>query len=117
MFFSRRHSNITRRTAAWLLMLVCVWMGTVGVLHHTETFAVASHGLAGMHRQTAAAPGDICAACEWTQGLQGRTLAVCRVQAPLFLSHTRRSIAVPSVITCTLPDRSPRAPPISSLFC
>ncbi len=117
MIFSRRHSNITRRATAWLLMLVCAWMGTAGVLHHTETLAVAGHGPAGLHRQTAAAPLDTCAACEWTQGLQGRTLSVCRVQVPLFAAYWRRCTVVPSIIALTLPSRASRAPPTSTTFC
>ena len=75
---------------AWFLLLVCFWMGSGGVLHHTEAASsgcVGSHGPSGLHRATAAAPADTCAACEWTQGLQGRTLSVLRVSVPLFVLH------------------------------
>jgi len=113
----RPQQNKSRRVTAWLLMLVCAWMGTAGVLHHTETLAVPGHGAAGLHRQTAAALVDSCAACEWTQGLQGRTLSVSRVQVPLLAVYARLQTAVPRLSTRTLPRRSSRAPPIPTAFC
>lgn len=61
-------------------------MGSGGVLHHTEEQASARAGSlrpSGLHRPAVALLADSCAACEWTQGLQGRTLAVLRVSAPL----------------------------------
>jgi hypothetical protein len=114
MHRSHRQLNKTRRVTAWLLMLVCAWLGTGGVLNHTEEFATPpGHAAASLHGQTAAAPGDACAACEWTQGLQGRTLAVFRLPAPLFLLRLRLPAAAPRLAAHASPYRASRAPPVS----
>jgi hypothetical protein len=102
---------------AWLLLLVCAWMGTGGVLHHTEEGAAwPSRVSASTVHHAAVVPDDICAACEWTQGLQGRTASVCRVEFPLFLLHPRRQSIAALLIDRAPQSGSSRAPPVSS-FC
>jgi hypothetical protein len=120
MFRSHLQMNKMRRITAWLLMLVCVWMGTGGVLNHTDdelTGQFVPKAASTLHRQTAAAPQDTCAACEWTQGLLGRTLSVCRVQLPLFHLPPRLHSALPLFLARPLRLRPSRAPPIPSTFC
>ncbi|MGI4792437.1 MAG: hypothetical protein ACRYFS_26720 [Janthinobacterium lividum] len=119
MFRFRLQSHTTRRITAWLLILICAWMGSGGVLNHTESEFTAKptpRTAASLHRQ-AAVPVDTCAACQWTQGLQGRTLTVFRVQFPLFHRHLRLASALTLVIARSIRHRSSRAPPVSSYFC
>ena len=116
--------NISRRATAWLLLLVCAWMGTGGVLHHTEAEGasrpvsqVASRLLpAALHHLTAV-PHDTCAACEWTQGLLGRTLSFSPISFLLSPLPSRPRPALPALIARATPRRSSRAPPASSAFC
>jgi len=124
MLCLRSQPNIYRRATAWLLLLVCAWMGTGGVLHHTEAEGAArpvsqaaSHLLPAALHHLAAAPNDTCAACEWTQGLQGRTLAVPHVSFPLFSFTPRLHSALPALLARTPRCRPSRAPPVSSAFC
>lgn len=89
-------------------------------MHHTEegTFGLlrshssALHSPGSIHRLVAAAPADMCAACEWTQGLLGRTVAVCHVQMPLLLLRPRAIELTPAPPRRVLRLRSPRAPPV-----
>jgi hypothetical protein len=117
MFRCSPQPNIRQRFTAWLLLLVCAWMGTGGVLHHTEEGAAWPSRVAAstVHHSTVV-PDDTCAACEWTQGLQGQPLSVCRVEVPLFLLHPRRQFAAARIIACTATHCPARAPPVSS-FC
>ncbi len=120
MFRCSSQPNNRRRITAWLLLLVCAWMGTGGVLHHTEaegTARVAQTKAASSLHHSAAAPNDTCAACEWTQGLQGRTLSVCRVPFPLFSLPSRPRPMLPALMARPLRSRPSRAPPISSISC
>jgi hypothetical protein len=99
------------RATAWFLILLCAWMGTDGVLHHTEA-GLSSHGTSHAHHRTVAAPADNCAACEWTQGMQTGTMAVCRVPLPFFAVIPN---VLPLIRRITYPvsrRSSPRAPPI-----
>ena len=100
---------------AWFLLLVCFWMGSGGVLHHTEEQASARAGSlrpSGLHQPTAAVPTDSCAACEWTQGLQGRTLAVLRVITPLFSLCPHSQFVPPSPLRRIARCGMGRAPPL-----
>jgi len=108
---SPRHS----RAAAWLLAALCLWMGTGGVLHHTDT----GQGVAGSssplttwgQATTAAAPDDGCAACQWTQGLQGGPPAVIHFTLPLSFTAPR-ACHLPDKLLSRLPlRRSSRGPP------
>ena len=123
MLCLRFQLNRPRRATAWLLFLVCAWMGTGGALHHTEgesalrpASQAAAPLLSAARHHLAPVPSDTCAACEWTQGLLGRTLAVCRVSLPL-LSSMPCSITLPALPAYTLRQRPSRAPPASSAFC
>lgn len=110
----------TRRLTFWLLILVCAWMGTGGVLHHTdeETFgSLRSSSYGSIHRVPPTAPVDTCAACEWTQGLVGGSLAVYHVQTPLFLLRPRSLDLTPAPIRRALRRRSSRAPPALLADC
>lgn len=116
MISVRHQPHLTRRATAWFLLLLCAWMGSGGVLHHTDEggFAFAgSHSRAGLHHLTSLTPLDTCAACEWTEGLQGKTLAIYHVQSPLFLLRPRLVALASSPIRRVLRLRSPRAPPFS----
>ena len=102
----------TRRATAWLLFLLTAWMGTGGVLHHTDEGALCPaghHSMSGIHRLTAAAPADTCAACEWTQGLQCKTLSVYHLQSPSLLprlhSPTSRAVCTPPHSAASLVPR------------
>jgi hypothetical protein len=118
MFRCSLQPNKRQRFTAWLLLLVCAWMGTGGVLHHTEDDGMARllHVSASAVHHSAVVPDDTCAACEWTQGLQGQPLSVCRVEFPLFLLHSRRQSAAARIIARTAIHRPSRAPPVS-FFC
>ena len=60
-----------------MLPVVCVWMGTGGVLNYAETDGrPRQSSTSALHRQTVAAPVDARAACEWTQGQSDRRLEV-----------------------------------------
>ena len=101
-------------------MLVCAWMGTGGVLHHTEaegTARAARTQATARLRHAAVVPSDACAACEWTQGLQSRTLSVCQIDFPLLLLSSRQADALFLLTAQTFRHRSSRAPPISFAFC
>lgn len=119
MFCSCPQPNIQRRATAWLLLLVCAWMGTGGVLHHTEAEGSAQplpKAASSLHHAVAAS-NDACAACEWTQGLQGLTLAVSPVSLLLCPLPPSLHFSLPTVITPPLRCRPSRAPPVSSAFC
>ena len=85
---SRLHKHLLARATAWLLVLICGWMGTDGVLHHTDR-GVPPHAASSLHRATANAPADSCAACQWTQGMQTGSVSACQVQSPLFALQPR----------------------------
>lgn len=113
---SRFHKPLLARATAWLLILICSWMGTDGVLHHTDG-RPSSRAASSVHHATAAAPPDTCAACQWTQGMQTGDFQVCQVQSPLFILQPR---SVPSVrrLLRRAPRRSsPRAPPAFLTNC
>ena len=114
MFSSQFQLHKTPRITAWLVALVCAWMGTGGVLNHTEAEANAQppRSAASLHR-LAAVPTDTCAACEWTQGMLGRTLSVCRIPSPQFYFYPRRHFAAPAALARTHRCRPSRAPPVS----
>ena len=111
----RLHNLFARlsRTAAWPIAFLCVWMGTGGVLHHTDEGPdfVSASSRAALGHVTLAAPADDCAACQWTQGLQSGTFSVCRVVLPLTFAppYTRRVSRLSARRPLRL--RSPRAPP------
>ena len=113
MFLPHLYFN-TRRITAWLLMLVCAWMGTAGVVNHTEAAARPGHKTASSLGRQVAVTADACAACEWTQGLQGRTLTVCWESFPLFCLTPRRTPAVSQFVARFLCHRPSRAPPSSA---
>jgi len=119
MFRCSSQPNNRRRITAWLLLLVCAWMGTGGILHHTEAESTARPFLkaASSLHHSAAVPNDTCAACEWTQGLQVQTLSVCRVPFPLFSLSSRPRLMLPALMARPLRSRPSRAPPISSISC
>jgi hypothetical protein len=108
---SRFHKPLLARATAWLLILICSWMGTDGVLHHSDAGAF-PHASASVHRAMAAALPDACAACRWTQGMQTGGLAVCRVQSPLFILQPRLQTVLRRLTRRVLHQRSPRAPPL-----
>lgn len=107
---SRLRKYLLARAMAWLLILICGWMGTDGVLHHTEGGA-SSRAASSLHGSTAAAPADACAACQWTQGLQSGALSACQAQAPLFVLQPRPQPVLRRLARRALRRRSPRAPP------
>ncbi len=113
MFFSRPQLK-TRRLTAWLILLVCVWMGTGGVLHHTEAEGTAQaaqmHTAPSLHPM-AAVPSDTCAACEWTQGLQGHTLPILALSFALLSLPLCLNPALPAPIARTPRYCPSRAPP------
>ena len=113
---SRFQKRLFARATAWLLILICSWMGTDGVLHHTDGGSP-SHAAASLHRPTAAAPADTCVACEWTQGMQTGTLSVCQVQSPLFALDLCAAPPVRPLLRRALRRRSPRAPPVFPTPC
>lgn len=124
MLCSRRQPHtprrsLSRRFTAWLLLLLCAWMGTGGVLHHTEAGGSVkrAHGAVSSLRHQSTVPADMCAACEWTQGLQGRTLSACRVPFVLLPLPTRVRISPISVLARTPRLRPSRAPPVPLAFC
>ncbi|MDQ2800775.1 MAG: hypothetical protein M3Y13_14185 [Armatimonadota bacterium] len=125
MTCSRIQRHLFARATAWLLILVCAWMGTGGVLHHTEEESfglLGAHSLVlpsagSIHRTTIAAPPDMCAACEWTQGLLGGTVAVYHVQTPLLLLRPISLDLTPAPTRRVLRLRSPRAPPVFPADC
>jgi hypothetical protein len=100
------------RTAR-LMVVLCLWMGTGGILHHTDDLG----GMTSLrHRPsvgyaTPAAPPDDCAACEWTQGLQTGPSVACSVVVP-FESLTPLVSRLPMRFHAPLLlHRSSRAPP------
>ena len=99
--------------AAWLMAWLCLWMGTGGVLHHTDNgpnIAAASARVALSH-VTPAAPTDDCAACQWTQGVQSGTFIVCRIVLPLCCAAAC-ACPIPVPFVSRPPRlRCPRAPP------
>ena len=113
---SRFHKRLLARATAWLLILICGWMGTDGVLHHTDEGAYA-RAASGLHRPTAAIPADSCAACEWTQGMQTGSLAVCHVQSPLFVFRPQTQPLLRRLARRPARRSSPRAPPVCLLNC
>ena len=102
------------RAAVWLLAMLCLWMGSGGVLHHTDDlgYAASLAQRTSIGHATPPAPPDDCAACEWTQGLQTGLAATISVPLPLntliadIPAFLPRLLARPSVF------RSPRAPPL-----
>ncbi len=108
---SRFHKHLLARATAWLLILICGWMGTDGALHHTDGVS-SSCAASSLHRLTAAAPADNCAACQWTQGMQTGALSVCQVQSPLLTLQPRLQPALRRLARRALRQRSPRAPPL-----
>jgi hypothetical protein len=96
-----------------LIAALCLWMGTGGVLHHSDNLAYVASLAApvGYGHVTPALPADDCAACEWTQGLQTGPPISYQVALPLD--------AVPSLVNTALViwptsypfSRSPRGPP------
>ncbi|MBV9848894.1 MAG: hypothetical protein JO250_04320, partial [Armatimonadetes bacterium] len=73
------------RVAAWLLALLCLWMGTGGVLHHTDApqNPASSSPRAAWGQTTPPAPADDgCAACQWTQSVQSGALGICPLALP-----------------------------------
>ena len=106
------HKYLLARATAWLLVLICSWMGTEGVLHHSDV-GTFPHAASTLHRATAAAPTDTCAACQWTQAMQTGSLTICQVQSPLFsFQPCLQSVAQP-LARRVLRLSSPRAPPSS----
>ena len=112
---SRFQKRLLARATAWLLILVCGWMGTDGVLHHADGGSP-SHA-ASLHRATAVAPTDTCAACEWTQGMQAGALLVCRVPSPLFALDLCTVPPVRPLLGRVARRSSPRAPPAFPTNC
>ncbi len=108
---SRSHKQLLARATAWLLILICSWMGTDGVLHHTEG-GTSGCAAASVRHATAPAPPDTCAACEWTQGMQTGTLTVSHAPSPLFLLQPRLQPVLRRLTRRVLRRRSPRAPPL-----
>jgi len=108
---SRFHKPLLARATAWLLILICGWMGTDGVLHHSDAGAF-PHAASSVHRATAAALPDACAACQWTQGMQTGALAVCRVKSPLFILQPRLQPVLRRLVRRIPRRSSPRAPPL-----
>lgn len=103
-----------RRVTAWLLLLICLWMGSGGVLHHTDVESLVragTHSPNGVHRPTATAPLDACAACEWTQGLQTGSGSVCQVPPPLDFLSACPDAAPRATLIRAFGSYSPRAPP------
>jgi len=108
---SRFHKPLLARATAWLLILICCWMGTEGVLHHSDAGAF-PHAASSLHRATAAAPADTCVACRWTQGMQTGALFVSQVQSPLFILQPCLQTVLRRLTHRALRQRSPRAPPL-----
>lgn len=113
---SRSYKRLLARATAWLLVLICGWMGTDGVLHHTDEGAF-PHASYSLRHLTAAAPADTCAACQWTQGMQTGALLICQVQSPLFVLQPRLQPALRRLARRALRLRSPRAPPVFLTNC
>ena len=113
---SRFSKHLLARATAWLLILICSWMGTEGVLHHSDA-GTFPHAASALHRATAAAPADTCAACQWTQGMQTGALTVCQVQSPLFSFQPCLQAIVRPLSRRLLRLRSPRAPPVFPTIC
>jgi hypothetical protein len=113
---SRFQKRLFARATAWLLILICGWMGTDGVLHHTDEGASPS-AAASLHRATAATPAHSCAACEWTQGMQAGALLVCRVPSPLFALDLCAAPPVRPLLGRVARRSSPRAPPVFPTPC
>ena len=113
---SRSYKHLLARATAWLLILICGWMGTDGVLHHTDEGS-SPRAASGLHRPTAATPADACAACEWTQGMQTGFLAVYHVQSPLFVLQPRSQPLLRRLARRATRRSSPRAPPFFLMDC
>lgn len=109
---SRLHKHLLARATAWLLILICGWMGTEGVLRHTDE-GTSPFSASSLHRATVATPADSCAACQWTQGMQMGALSVCQVQSPLFVIQPRLQPALRRLARRISRRSSPRAPPVS----
>lgn len=108
---SRSHKQLFARATAWLLILICSWMGTDGVLHHTDGVSF-SRAAFSLHRATAAAPSDACAACRWTQGMQTGTLSVCCIQTPLVVLQPLTAPPIRRLARRVSRRSPPRAPPV-----
>ena len=116
MTCSRSRKHLLARATAWLLILICGWMGTDGVLHHTDGGSSPCAAFS-VHHATSAVPADTCAACEWTQGMQTGTLSVCCVQSPPFIMQPRPVTAVRRLARRVSRRSSPRAPPLFLTTC
>jgi len=111
------HNQLPRlsRAVAWPLAALLLWMGTGGVLHHTDAAqdpASSSPRAAWGHATPPAPADDGCAACQWTQSVQSGALGVCPLVLPGGLVAPRACRVPDRLLSRTPRLRSPRAPPV-----
>lgn len=111
-------SNRAARAAAWFLAILCLWMATVGLAHHTDLLRDGGSSSARTmlgHAAALDAPDDLCAACQWAQTVQTGGSSLCVLSVPP-VNPPSPSFTAPSALLSG-PSRpsSPRAPPVSLL--
>lgn len=97
--------GLHRRTAV-LVGLICIWLSTVGALHHDEVlpFVLAKASQSKLHKAVPVTPNGPCTACEWEQ-----TLGTSNTPPALVV------IMMPGVYACVLGERA-SAPIITRYF-
>lgn len=109
-----RQSSRPARAAAWFLALLCLWMATVGLAHHTDLLRVGASSSAQTVLGDAGAvspQGDLCAACQWTQTVQSGAVSVPLLAVSLDALPAPALTAVDILLPRLPRPSSPRAPP------
>lgn len=106
-------SQLFMRLAALSTALLCLWMGTLGTAYHTDTLRIGGSlsPAACLHHALPSPPAHVCAACEWTQGVQSSVLTAFAFAVPLgSIANTLSSLTL-SIARHAPLRRSSRAPP------
>ena len=106
-----------RKTAA-IVGLICIWLSTVGALHHDEVlpFTLAKATQSQLHKTVPVAPSGPCTACEWEQtlGTSNTPPALVLIMMPGVHACLLRERASALIITRYFDYTSLRAPPALS---
>lgn len=107
---------IRHRRTATVIGLICLWLSTVGALHHDEIIGVhpSTHPQAVLGHFGLLADSGPCTACEWEQMIgSSQTVQVTVLTLPALITRQTVDRLVQPVILRHFSYASLRAPPVA----
>ena len=102
--------------AARLMMLVCLWMCTIGIVAHNDgALFSTSKAVASITHAAPPAPVDDCAACHWASSIQTGNFQIVSVPIPTLHTLGNRPAIVESLTSTPIRFTPLRGPPTSQL--